>query len=312
MKIRQLLLILFLMSSTTAFSQNVEKVVFERAVDYINCQITKVSLEDQVGQAHLADYKKEVGSQNCEFENLVEFLKTRSTGVMIKNLELSFFINSYKEKYQEGLTNAELYTLLQTNLLKEAPIQNFKIKHEKSFPVFESGLNDYLVRLFKLNETVTETIEDGMGDVVMVIEGEEYEPTKPNISNESEDVNLPEKKPNEETVNTNDDSRRYIQQNDYSPFDFEESEEVFAWSSWLFRFSLLFVSLAILLYVLLPYYEKREKAKVKQPGGEVHPEALSLQAEIAIMENNNRILKQKIRTMHLDLNEYEDTFRSLD
>lgn len=305
---KQLLIIIFIISSVTAFSQNVERVVFERAVDYINCQITKVSLTDQIGQAHVPAFKEDVGNHNCGFETLVVFLKTRSTGVMTKNLELSFFINSYKEKYKEGATDAELYSILRTNLLNEAAILNFKAKHEKSFPAFENTVDEYLVRLFQLGETVTETIEDGMGDVVMVVDGEEYEPTNPTPqplpqpeTTTEERVPTPVPTPNR---------NRYVQE-DYSPFEFEENEEVFAWSSWLFRFSLLFASLAVLLYVLLPYYEKREKAKVKKPGGEVHPEALSLQAEISIIENNNRILKQKIKKMHLDLNEHEDTFRSV-
>jgi hypothetical protein len=69
--------------------------------------------------------------------------------------------------------------------------------------------------------------------------------------------------------------------------------------------------LAVLLWVLLPYYEKREKAKVKQPGDEIHPMALSLEVEVSILENNNRILKEKMRKIHLDLDDYEDTFKSI-
>lgn len=303
---RQLYIIVFLiMASFSAFAQNVGKAKFEKTVDYINCQITKVSLTDQVGQAHLKAFNDNVGNHNCDFESLVVFLKTRETGVMTKNLELSYFINSYKDKYEESLTNAELFAMLRADLLNEAPLQNFKIRHEKSFPKFETTINDYMVRMYELKETATEVIDDGnMGEIVMVDDGEKdgeiaepepVEPEKPSIIIEEEEA--------EPTVIT-----PYVEK--YSPFEFEEGNEVFAWSSWLFRFSLLFFSLAVLLFVLLPYYEKREKAKVKQPGGEVHPEALSLQVEIAIMENNNRLLKEKIREMHLDLNDYEDTFRS--
>lgn len=286
----------------TAFSQTVEKVVFERGVDYINCQITKISLEDQTGQAHVPAYKEQIGNHNCNFEDLVVFLKTRSTGVMTKNLELSFFINSYKEKYDATLTNAELYSILKDDLFKESAIQNFKIRHETSFPNFESTVNDYLINLFSLKETVTETIEDDWGDIVMVEDGEEETTTPTTTTTTIPTTTVEEEKPS------------IIQprpERKYTPFDFDEDESIFSYSSWLFRFSLLFASLAVLLYVLLPYYEKREKAKVKKPGNEVHPQALSLEAEIAILENKNRILRQKIDKMHLDLNEYEDTFRSL-
>ncbi len=285
-----------------AVAQNVESVVFERAVDYINCQITKVSLADQTGKGHLEAFNKAVGNHNCEFEPLVVFLKTRETGVMTKNLELSFFINSYKEKYKSTLTNGELYALLKNDLLEQAPIQNFKIKHENSFPAFENNVGEYLNRLFKMNETVSETIEDGMGDVVMVIEEDEEQAN----STVTDDNALPETIEERETPSISEPSVERI-----LPFGLDEGEEIYTWSSWLFRFSLLFTSLAILLYVLLPYYEKREKARVKKPGGDVHPLALSLEVEIAIMQNNNRLLKRKIKKIHLDLDEYEDTFKTV-
>jgi hypothetical protein len=293
--------IILLFGVLDVFAQNVTQPLFERGVDYFNCQITKTSLADQAGQTHLADFKKEVGSHNCSFEKLVEFLKTRSTGVMTQNLELSFFIDSYKDKYNPKLSDAELFALIETGLINQAPVQNFKIKHEKSFSSFETNISDYLISLFSLNETSTETIEEGMGEVVMVEEGEEEQSVIPSTTTETtieeEETTLPRP------------TNPYIQ--DYSPFDFEEGEEVLSWSSWLFRFSLLFASLAILLWVLLPYYEKREKASVKQLGDEIHPMALSLEVEMSILENNNRILKEKIRTMHLDLDDYEDTFKSI-
>lgn len=304
---RQLLIVVMLLMALTTFSQTVEKIVFERAVDYINCEIIRVSLADQTGQAHIPAFNKEIGNHNRNFEDLVVFLKTRPTGVMTKNLELSFFINSYKEKYDPTLTNSELYEILKSGLFKESAIQNFKIKHETSFPIFESNVNDYLTNLLSLKETVTETINEDWGEIVMVEDGEETStttttttttyptPTPPTTTQEKEKPSIVQPRPERE----------------FTPFDFEEGEEIFTYSSWLFRFSLLFASLAVLLYVLLPYYEKREKARVKKPGNEVHPKAMALEVEVAILENKNRILRQKIETMHLDLNDYEDTFRSL-
>lgn len=300
---RQLLIVGMLLMACVAFSQSVERVIFERAVDYINCQITRVSLEDQIGQVHVPAYKKEIGNHNCNFENLVVFLKTRSTGVMTKNLELAFFINSYKERYDETLTNAAFYSILKDDLFKESTVQNFKIRHEKSFPDFENTINDYLINLFSLKETVTETINEEWGDIVMVEDGETTSSTTttptttPKIS--------PRQQENKPSI------VELRPERNFSPFDFEEDESIFSYSSWLFRFSLLFASLAVLLYVLLPYYEKREKAKIKQSGNEVHPKALALEVEVAILENKNRILRQKIEKMHLDLDDYEDTFRSL-
>jgi hypothetical protein len=294
--------ILLLFSVSNGFAQNVTDLLFQRGVDYINCQITKTSLADQIGQTHLEAYRKEV-EYNCRFEKLVEFLKTQETGVMTQNLELSFFINSYKEKYNPELSDVELFSILMTDLFKEAPIQNFKIKHAVSFLDFESDVNDYLITVFSLNKTTAETIEEGMGEVVMVEEGEEeQEEITPSIPSQPKSEIRKENQPMTPRPN------RYVEE--YSPFDFDEGEEVFSWSSWLFRFSLLFASLAVLLWVLLPYYEKREKAKVKKPGDEVHPMALSLEAEVSILENNNRILKEKIRKIHLDLDDYEDTFKS--
>ncbi|MFK7946760.1 MAG: hypothetical protein AB8G11_04155 [Saprospiraceae bacterium] len=301
---RQLLIVGILLMTWTAFSQSVEKVVFERGVDYINCQITRISLEDQIGQAHVPAYKKQIGNHNCDFENLVVFLKTRSTGVMTKNLELSFFINSYKEKYDATLTNSELYSILKDDLFKESAIQNFKIRHETSFPNFESIVNDYLINLFSLKETVTETIDEEWGDIVMVEDDEETSPTTNPTTNPTTTIPTTPKEERPSIVEPRPERK-------FTPFDFEEDESIFSYSSWLFRFSLLFASLAVLLYVLLPYYEKREKAKVKKPGNEVHPKAMALEVEVAILENKNRMLRQKIDKMHLDLNDYEDTFRSL-
>lgn len=301
---RQLLIIIILLLNLNVFGQTVQKVVFEKAVDYINCEITKVSLADQTGQAHLPAYNKEIGNHNRNFEDLVVFLKTRSTGVMTKNLELSFFINSYKEQYNPELTNEELYTILKTNLFKEPVIQSFKVKHETSFLDFENNVNDYLTNLLSLKETVTETINDDWGEIVMVDDEEEEITTTTTTTI-----------PTPTTTTVREEKQPSIIQprpeRKFTPFDFEEGEGVLSWSSWLFRFSLLFASLAVLLYVLLPYYEKREKAKVKKVGNEVHPKALALEVEVAILENKNRILQQKIEKMHLDLNDYEDTFRSL-
>jgi hypothetical protein len=300
--VRIVLVILLLLGSLGIFAQNVTQPLFERGIDYFNCQIIKVSLASQVGQTHLADFKKEIGNYNCSFEKLVEFLKTRPTGVMTQDLELSFSIDSYKEKYNPELSDTELYTLITTNLINQASVQNFKTKHKNSFPAFETNINDYLISLFSLNKTTTETIEDGMGEVVMVEEKEEIVP--PNTTNTRTETRVTA----EETPQPNA-PNLYVE--DYSPFEFEMGEEVFSWSSWLFRFSLLFTSLAVLLWVLLPYYEKREKAKVKQPGDEIHPMALSLEVEVSILENNNRILKEKMRKIHLDLDDYEDTFKSI-
>lgn len=300
--VRIVIVILLFFGSSAVFAQTVTEPLFERGVNYINCQITKVSLQDQVGQIHLADFKKEVGNHSCSFEKLVEFLKTRPTGVMTQNLELAFFINTYKEKYNAKLSDAEFYSLLTTDLLNEAPVQNFKLKHNNSFAAFEKNIDEYLFTLFSLNETTTETIEDGMGEVVMVEETTQETTPTPSTPN----------RPSVETTETEEapTPHQNLYVDDYSPFEVEEGEEIFSWSSWLFRFSLLFASLAVLLWVLLPYYEKREKAKVKQPGDEIHPMALSLEVEVSILENNNRILKEKIRKMHLDLDEYEDTFKS--
>jgi hypothetical protein len=295
-------IILLFFSVSDVFAQNVTQPLFERGIDYFNCQITKVSLADQTGQTHLANFKKEVGNHSCSFEKLVEFLKIQSTGVMTQNLELSFFINTYKEKYSPKLSDTELYTLIETDLMNQAPVQNFKIKHKNSFPTFEANISDYLITLFSLNETTTETIADGMGEVVMVEESEESQSVTSNST-----ITITE--PVEDETPLPQPTNPYTEE--YSPFDFEEGEEVLSWSSWLFRFSLLFASLAVLLWVLLPYYEKREKARVKQPGDEIHPMALSLEVETSILENNNRILKEKIRKMHLDLDNYEDTFKSI-
>lgn len=297
-------IILLFFGVSDVFAQNVTQPLFERGIDYFNCQITKVSLADQTGQTHLADFKKEVGNHSCSFEKLVEFLKTRSTGVMTQNLELSFFINAFKDKYDPKLSDTELYTLIETGLMNQAPVQNFKLKHTNSFPTFEANISDYLISLFSLNETSTETIADGMGEVVMVEESEESQSVTPNTTTTTTETStIDDEAPLPRPTNP------YVE--DYSPFDFDEGEEVLSWSSWLFRFSLLFASLAVLLWVLLPYYEKREKAKVKQPGDEIHPMALSLEVEVSILENNNRILKEKIRKMHLDLDDYEDTFKSI-
>lgn len=306
---RQLLIVGMLLMSLMSFSQVVEKALFERAVDYINCQITEVSLTDQIGQAHLPAFKAAIKNKECSFEPLVVFLKTRPTGVMTQNLELSYFINSYKEKYNSELGNEALYTILKIELFQAAEIQNFKLKHPESFIDFENKINDYLINLLEIKQKVTETIsKDDWGDIVMV----EDEKTTSTTPTRTTSVTPTRTTP---TVRTQEEQRPSLitpeTKRNFSPFNYGDGVAVFSLSSWMFRISLLIASLAVLLYVLLPYYEKREKAKVKKPGNEVHPKALGLEAEVAILENKNRILRQKIEKMHLDLNDYEDTFRSL-
>lgn len=309
----KLLLITFLTAlSLNIAAQEVEQTKYEKAVDYVIYQITQVSLEDN-GVEHLKDFKSLDPNRNYNFERLVEFLKTRESGVLTQNLELVYNINTYKEKYSETLAASEYYTLLTGNLIQESYIQNFKLKHQTSFPKFEKNIDEYLTYLFELNPTTTEVIDNGMGDVVM------GETESSNVDNIDATVTLP---PNEKPKEILPSPPTYVEEkpsikqpqkpifDNYSPFTTEDGEPVINLSSWIFRISLLCAALALLLYVLLPYYEKREKSKVKKPGGEIHPTVLALEAELNMVRNNNRIMREKLRTLHLDLDDYEDTFKT--
>ena len=279
-------------------------------IDYIIYQITQTSLEDN-GETYLDDFKVVNQDRSYNFERLVEFLKTRETGVLTQNLELIYNINTYKDNYSESTSASEYYTLLTENLLREPYIQNFKLKHENSFPKFETNTDEYLTYLFELNETTTEVIEDGMGDIVM---GDTESSNLDDNIDQTDTLPSREEKPYIPPVIV-EEKPSIVQPetpifDDYSPFKSEDGEPIFSLSSWLLRISLLCAAMAVLLYVLLPYYEKMEKSKVKKPGGEVHPTVLSLQAELKMVENNNRIMRENVRKLHLDLDDYEDTFKT--
>jgi len=298
------------MTSLTLKAQEVAQSKYDKAINYIIYQITQTSLEDN-GVNHLADFKAINQDRSYSFERLVEFLKTRETGILTSNLELIFNINTYKEKYDNSKTASEYYTLLSEDLLQEPYIQNFKLRHQSSFPKFEQNTDEYLTYLFGLNETTVEVIEDGMGEVVMgetessnldknidatvTLPEEEVSVTPPAQVEEKPSITQPEETPIFD---------------DYSPFNNEDGEPIFSLSNWIFRISLLCGALAVLLYVLLPYYEKREKSKFKKPGGEIHPTVLALEAELKMVKNNNRIMREKVRELHLDLDEQEDTFNT--
>jgi hypothetical protein len=284
--------LLALLFAATLNAQDLERIKFERAVDFINYELAQTAIEGQQGQPHAAAFKDLRRKSNYNFERLVEFLKTRKPEALMPNLELAFAVETYKERYTPNREAA--YGILKVTLFKDPALLNFKLENSKNFEAMEVRINNYLVQIFELKMRTTETVSE-FGEVMIVDDGIRYNDDGTPLPTTEIDTQStePETQPEPEMTETD--------------TDYEPSE----WSSWIFRISLMTIALAVLLYVLLPYYEKRARAKVMQTDGDVvHPSVLALEAELKLIQNNNRVMRQTIRRLHLDLDDHEDLFKN--
>ena len=135
------------------------------------------------------------------------------------------------------------------------------------------------------------------------VEMEEETRTNP-IDEES--IEKPEEPEEEIPVDYYKDIEEYDEDNDM------DWANIFSWRrSWLFRFSLFFLSMAAFLYVVIPYYEKsykEEETKHAATGdkGIILPEAMGLNSKVALLKNKNKVLLENIRSLHFELDELED------
>lgn len=302
----RILLIIFLLNITaTAFAQNVGKETYEKAIDHVNCALAELSILEQDEQPNLLDFREQVQG-NCTFVNLVVFLKTRKPQPLEKNIFLANVIDNYKSRYSSALTNQDLYDLLSIDLFRKSEIVNFRKqpKRAKSYPQLKRNINDYLTTVFKITPTITRSIDEDTDEPeAQQVQTEEDTDTNPTDENS---IKMPEEPEAEIPVDYYKDIEEYNDDNDM------DWAKIFSWRrSWLFRFSLFFLSMAAFLYVVIPYYEKSYKEEetkhaVTGDKGIILPEAMGLNSKVALLKNKNKVLLENIKSLHFELDELED------
>ncbi len=279
------------------------KEVYDRAIDYVNCALAEFSITDQDGQPHILDYREQVKT-NCDFFTLVEFLKTRKPQPLEKNLFLANAVDAYKNRYSPTLSNQDLYDLLSIELFRESEVISFSKlpKRKATYPPLKRNINDYLKTVFSVNPTITRDVNEEISPT----EQEEADTQEPLNPTEQESIKMPEMVEEDVPDDFYDDIDEYDEDNDM------EWSDIFSWRrSWLFRFSLFFLSMAAFLYVIIPYYERSYKAEETQNALKsdkmiVLPEAVGLRSEVELLKNKQKVLLEKIKAAHLELNELED------
>lgn len=298
---------IIVLSSSTLLAQNVGKAVYERAIDYVNCALAEFSITDQDGQPHILAYREQVKT-NCDFYTLVEFLKTRKPQPLEKNLFLANAVDTYKNRYASTLSNQDLYEILSIELFREPEVVSFSSlpKRKTTYPPLKRNINDYLETVFKITPSVTRDINEEISpsdEVTTEMDEAAQDPINPA---EQESIEMPE------TVGEDVPSDFYDGIDEYDEDNDMEWSDIFSWRrSWLFRFSLFFLSMAAFLYVVIPYYERSYKAEATQNALKsdkmiVLPEAVGLRSEVELLKNKQKILLEKIKAAHLELNELED------
>jgi len=140
----------------TAVAQNVDKQTFDEAIDYLNCRIAELSMADQRGRPHYKSFKdKMVLCDMTQFEGsfhttLQAFLKSKR---LVKSMQLAQLINALKTRYESSYNKDQLYRLVVDTLMKTPTLSSFKTKHQATFSVTETQINQQVYELFRVAES---------------------------------------------------------------------------------------------------------------------------------------------------------------
>ena len=146
-------LVLGLTFLTFKANAQVDKAIYDEAVDYINCRIAELSFRDQPKQPHLADFQ--ATTQKCDMSEfkgsfhttLKAFLTQRSLG---KNQQLATYIQTLKTKYKADYQSDDLFNYLMDTLITAPTFKTFESKHQISYPRMEEELTKDIYELFGL------------------------------------------------------------------------------------------------------------------------------------------------------------------
>lgn len=121
--LRYLLFILIFINTATLYGQKtIERVEYEAAIDYFNCEMAKFYIERNQGKYEYEAYLDSLAEFGCNFEHLMVFIKERQPQMVI-NGYLAESIESMKAEFDIQLTNGALYSKLmlvfEEDVLKE-------------------------------------------------------------------------------------------------------------------------------------------------------------------------------------------------
>lgn len=144
--INSLKIVFALLCVQSAFSQNVSREEFERAIDYFNCEIVKLSLKSE------ADAFKKFNS-NCDCKKYPSFTAIKSA-IKIElgaTIELTEDINKYKQEYKESIDKNQLKNIITDSINKSSKYDKIKGFYEKHSDDI-GNLKDSLITTFESPE----------------------------------------------------------------------------------------------------------------------------------------------------------------
>ena len=133
--------------SNFIFAQSKNQQIFDGVVDYINCQIAQLSLEEQDNgnaphiEAFAARFQCDKSPNNAE---LVKFLNENNLGL---NVKLNNSINEFKNKFTPTLNKNQLVSLIEDDLL-EVRLEGFSTNHVDSYNILRKEFSKYIGNAF--------------------------------------------------------------------------------------------------------------------------------------------------------------------
>lgn len=101
------------MTTVNVFAQKtIDRETYENAVDHLNCELAKFYMLKQQEEQYLHDeYLEYASSHPCSYENLMVFIQGKQPQLEI-NGYLATYIESFKDEFDEQITNGALYNKL--------------------------------------------------------------------------------------------------------------------------------------------------------------------------------------------------------
>lgn len=152
-------IILLIMTAVNVFAQKtIDRATYENAVDHLNCELGKFYMLKEQGKYVQDEYLTYASTHACSYENLMVFIQGKQPQLE-NNGYLATYIESFKEEFDEQITNGALYNNL-TEIFKQELLIDYE--GDEDFENLKFALKeDYLKEKLRIHELRT---VDGVKD----------------------------------------------------------------------------------------------------------------------------------------------------
>ena len=153
------IILLLTISSANAFAQKtIDRATYERAVDYLNCELSKFYMLKEQGKYVQDEYIDYAITHPCNYENLMVFIQGKQPQLE-NNGFLAAYIEEFKGEYDIQASNSALYNKL-VEVFEQEFFDNFEVDEDFDNLKFQIKEN-YLKENLRVNEILT---DDGITD----------------------------------------------------------------------------------------------------------------------------------------------------